>query len=434
MYDSAFVVSTIVPNAHGTGKTRIRIRNAWNGVAPSQTVAKLMSFGQLRESVHRIKVDEQRKLIISTTSMDFPLVEVRDMDTGRELWYLEPSMGRMYAHLEYSNGFLIFDRSSGHREVWRLCGSGSLVAIDPIPCNETPSEFDISARPDAFMLEDSESALQRALMLYAGPHEPDFRPRGCFEPYAVLRSPEETRAYRFVYPALLTAAHEKVYIWDVPSARIVETVSGIQKARICNPARMTYEKVPRPFRVGGNSDNCGTAGGTIEDEIVDDMENDETITEAESNVGDEVEDEEWLDTDTEEEVTEDAYAPPVDVHLLKSIIYVDHCPTHIFLAGRRILKVFTRTSEMEGATQRSANEGSLVLAVTSTKLRYGRWKYTIKPGSRRPQADSALVPYKFEVSTVESPPAGKLYDQFKAGVCSPRYRCSVVPHLLSVLP
>src|SRR5258707_14495931 len=195
MYDLAFVVSAIISNIHGAGKTRIRIRNAWNGVAPSQTSAKLMTIGQLQECVHRIKVDEQRKLIISTTSMDFPRVEVRDMDTGRELWYLEPSMGRMYAHLEYSNGFLIFDRSSGHREVWRLSDSASQEDIHPVPCNETPSEFDLSARPDAFMLEDSENALQRALVHYPRPLEPDFRPRGCFEPYAVLRSPEETSAY-----------------------------------------------------------------------------------------------------------------------------------------------------------------------------------------------------------------------------------------------
>jgi hypothetical protein len=328
--------------------------------------------------------------------MDFARIEVRDMETGRDLWLLEPSMGRMYAHLEYSNGFLIFDRSTGHREVWRL--SESQQIIHPVPCNTIPSEFDPGARPDAFMLQDSERALQKALRWYGEPSEPDFRPRGCFEPYAVLRSPEETRAYRFVYPTMMTAAHEKVYVWDVPSARIVEVVSGIQKARLSTPAdRLSHENLPQVEN--GSPVSGGFFGnGALYD--------DENITEA--NDGDE----EWLDIDNEEDDADDPQFFPVDEYLLRSINYIDHSLTHIFLAGHDVLKVFNRASVTEDATKSSR----LALAILSTKLRYGRWKYTIKPGSRSPRPGSALVPYKFEVSTMDSPPAGKLYDQFKAGI------------------
>lgn len=379
-----------------SGRIRICVRNAWNGVAPSQTIPKPRAIGSsIRESVHRIKVDEQRKLIISTTGMDFPRVEVRDMETGRGLWFLEPSMGRMYAHLEYSNGFFIFDRSNGDREVWRLSGSGSQETT------ELPPDFDSRAQPEAFMLEDSERALRKALGHYLGRLD-DFRPRGCFEPYAVLRSPEETRAYRFVYPTLMTAAHEKIYLWDVPSARIVEVVSGLQKARITNFANR--EKVPGSSSVGDGSVTGGvvdqSAGNWIQDRTEDEIED-----------GDDL-----LDMDTEEEDTEDEYSATVDEYLLKSINYVDHCSTHIFLAGKHVLKVFTRTTNY--MTEDTTQSSRLAIAITSTKLRYGRWKYTINPGSRRPKPDSALVPYKVEVSTMDLSPPGRLYDRFKAGMYS----------------
>lgn len=389
-----------------------------------------MTIGQLRESVHRIKVDERRKLIISTTGMDFPRVEVRDMETGRDLWFLEPSMGRMYAHLEYSNGFLIFDRSSGDREVWRLCDS---EIFHPVPYSEPPPEFDPTARPEGFMLEDSERALGIALEHYPGVPDIDFKPRGCFEPYAVLHSPEETRAYRFVYPTLLTAARERVYMWDVPSARIVEIFSGIQKARISNSGRMLHDQVPRPLRFGDDGDSGGIAGGSVGEDGIEEGEDTIDIQSDDS-------DEDWLDTDTDTDTdTGDQFSPPVDLSLLGPIVYVDHCPTHIFLVGRFVLKVFTRGSMTEGVTQSSASgftgsASQLAIAMTSTKLRYGHWKYTIKTGSRRPQPDSALVPYKVEVSTMESPPTGMLYDQFKAGMRSYPVIDSLVIPDLSILP
>lgn len=322
------------------------------------------------------------------------------METGRNLWLLEPSMGRMYAHLEYSNGFLIFDRSTGDREVWRLCTSPHELT-HPVPFNDVPPDFDIRAQPDEIMREDSQRALQNALRYYCESVGPDFRPRGCFEPYALLRSPEDTRAYRFVYPTLMTVAYEKVYMWDVPSARIVEVVSGIQTAKLPIQA----EKALRLFRTGDDVDsNIGMLPESTLNGIEGEADDDERFAEVDEG------DDEWRDEDNDDDDAEFAYAPPVDEYILKSINYVDHSAGHIFLAGQHVLKVFTRAYTADDAIRCS----QLALAIPSTKLRYGRWKYTIK--DRGPQSNSALIPYRVEVSTMDTAPAVKLYDQFKAGI------------------
>ena len=218
----------------GTGKNRIRVRNAWNGVAPSEMRPVPVDSPDLfaLKTTHRIKVDEKRGLIMTTTGSDIiPRVIVRDMDTGATLWWLEPTMGTQFAHLEYSEGFLIFDRNTGDREVWRLTDPAPRDTVHAVLCPEIPVDFDESSRPDSAMLRNSQISLTKALSRLDFEPTAGFRPNGCFEPYALLHSPEETRAYRFVYPTLLTAARDRVYLWDVPSARIVEVIEGIQRIR-----------------------------------------------------------------------------------------------------------------------------------------------------------------------------------------------------------
>ena len=79
------------------------------------------------------------------------------------------------------------------------------------------------------MYEDSEMAL--ALLMVRGLEGVGHRHLAHFKPYALLHCPEEMRAYRFVYLTLLTAAQDKAYLWDIPSARVVEVVHGIQHTR-----------------------------------------------------------------------------------------------------------------------------------------------------------------------------------------------------------
>jgi len=48
--------------------------------------------------------------------------------------------------------------------------------------------------------------------------------RGHFKPWAMLRMPTPTRAYRFVYPTLLVASEDEAYIWDIPSATLSQII------------------------------------------------------------------------------------------------------------------------------------------------------------------------------------------------------------------
>lgn len=52
--------------------------------------------------------------------------------------------------------------------------------------------------------------------------------RGHFKPWALLRSAEWGRAFRFVYPTLLVGSLSKAYLFDVVSARLVQTIENTQ--------------------------------------------------------------------------------------------------------------------------------------------------------------------------------------------------------------
>ena len=166
--------------------------------------------------VHRIKVDEERGLVI-TTHRDGGL-NVRDMDTDEILWGLPrvrlciispffelirpwQTYVREYAHCEYGNGFLIFDRFDQGKEVWRLA-----------------SEYHESPAPPDEMQQQVSYTINNYIPTS----------KGSFKPWAVLATPEFTRAYRFVYPNLLVAGVQKAYVWDVLTCELVQVVSDIQ--------------------------------------------------------------------------------------------------------------------------------------------------------------------------------------------------------------
>ena len=107
---------------------------------------------------------------------------------------------RAYAHCEYSNGYIVFDRFTSEKEIWRLS------SIDDVSPDSS------SSLPDITQTQIS----------------PDGSQPGLFKPHALLQTPEPTRAYRFVHPTLLVAAFERVYLWDVPSACLVQIIENIQ--------------------------------------------------------------------------------------------------------------------------------------------------------------------------------------------------------------
>jgi len=115
-----------------------------------------------------------------------------------------------YAHCEYDRGYFVVNRHDNCKEVWRRVvdmGDDQGSTLSP---------------PDAQMLRAwSEVTVQW----------PASTRRGHFRAWALLRMPETTRAFRFLYPTLLVASENNAYIWDVPEGRLVETIRDIQRSR-----------------------------------------------------------------------------------------------------------------------------------------------------------------------------------------------------------
>ena len=111
---------------------------------------------------------------------------------------------RSFAHCEYGNGFLVFDRFHPHSlEIWRLTNEW----------DGTIPESNVLYRPDEHQL----SAPRRIL---------DVSGRGSFSPWALFTPRENPRAYRFVYPHLLVGSEwgQELYVFDVTSATLQETI------------------------------------------------------------------------------------------------------------------------------------------------------------------------------------------------------------------
>ncbi|KAL0563370.1 hypothetical protein V5O48_018698, partial [Marasmius crinis-equi] len=198
---------------------RIQLEKSWRGGAPS----RLVNYPATGYIVHRIKVDEKNGFIIASTG--FPLFEaqgapaliVADMkNPDRILWSLPSTFVKQYAHIEYENGFLIFDRLSGQKEVWRLAS-----VKDPHP---PPAGEDIDKLPIPYPQKDQLSASFEAAASYTHTF-----PRGHFVPHALLNMPRKTRAFRFVYPTLLVGGFNHAFCFDVPSRQLVQTINPTQQ-------------------------------------------------------------------------------------------------------------------------------------------------------------------------------------------------------------
>jgi hypothetical protein len=169
--------------------------------------------------VHRIKVDQKEGFVITTCYTGG--LYVTDINTDRVLWVEVSGLKSVmsvclmsimqthvadYAHVEYDHGYIIFNRHDNGKEVWRLARD--------FQDSDIPEDF----KPDASMITASEEAARR---------NPSSTGRGHFKPWALLQMPELTRAFRFSYPTLLSANANDAYLWDVPTSRLVETISNI---------------------------------------------------------------------------------------------------------------------------------------------------------------------------------------------------------------
>ncbi|EST05594.1 Quinonprotein alcohol dehydrogenase-like superfamily [Kalmanozyma brasiliensis GHG001] len=130
--------------------------------------------------VWRCKIDPEERTYIVTGQHGG--IQVFDHTTETLLWHIARTATRANPHLEFSRGWMIFDRPGiGHFEVWRR---ESLVP-------------DLGRPPD----------------------------RGHYQRFAVLSSTRPIRAYRFQFPYLCAASQDGfILIWDVPQQELVETI------------------------------------------------------------------------------------------------------------------------------------------------------------------------------------------------------------------
>ncbi|KAH8984937.1 hypothetical protein EDB92DRAFT_2032795 [Lactarius akahatsu] len=175
-----------------------QLRKNWEG--KGRVVMRVLSPPGF--NVHRIKVDEKAGICITTHSGGG--LSVIHLFSSTVLWCLPLAYVRPYAHCEYDNGFLVFDREDGAKEVWRLASDLS-----------TEGEVAADAPPDSRQMDAS----ARAVMVY---HQ--YAPRGQFRPWALLTFPEATRAYRLAYPTLICASDDHAFLHDVRTGYLVQTI------------------------------------------------------------------------------------------------------------------------------------------------------------------------------------------------------------------
>ncbi|KAF9489180.1 hypothetical protein BDN71DRAFT_1531426 [Pleurotus eryngii] len=184
-------------------KRRVLIAQSWLGRRPSRLHQH--SSAAPNSKVHRFKVDERRGFIVSTSSEGS--LNVTDLATGETLWALDKKLNyvRRFAHCEYGEGFVVFDRMDGSKEVWRLA-----------------SEYDTSPPPTSALPDE------RQLDAYA--QSASFYPssRVLFRPWLLLQMPIHTRAYRFVYPSLLVSSTDQAFIFDVLTGARVQLIDDLQ--------------------------------------------------------------------------------------------------------------------------------------------------------------------------------------------------------------
>ncbi|KAH9026260.1 hypothetical protein EDB83DRAFT_1927177 [Lactarius deliciosus] len=120
------------------------------------------------------------------------------------LWCLPQSYVHPFAHCEYDNGYLVFDRMSGEKEVWRLARDFS-----------TEGEVATHSPPDGEQMDAS---------AYAATVYHQYAPRGQFRPWAVLALPSFTTMYRLAYPTLICANSRRAFLYDVRTGSLVQTI------------------------------------------------------------------------------------------------------------------------------------------------------------------------------------------------------------------
>ncbi|KAF9482975.1 hypothetical protein BDN70DRAFT_892163 [Pholiota conissans] len=349
---SARAPSTILPSPPSTTQTpfplNIRQRNAYR-------------------RVHRIKVDENAGLVMTTTAVGG--LVVRDLETDEVLWELPMWYVPSYAHLEYDRGYMVFNRGDGNTEVWRRTEVPTTASL-------------LGSHPD-------EQQLKMAERLSAIVPTPCSRAQ--FVPHALLVTPEPTRASRFVYPTLLVSSLERAFLWDVPTGACVQTLEGIQVVlpliNIDVPDEAEGEGEQRHQE---DVDAEGMADADESDALLPPQPNPTDISDgqladeaalleghpfrifvsgAEISADGSPED----DPDSEDDPVPEADADDDDDDMLPRFLglirYVEISERQVVIVGRYLLRVFSRAT------------GKAILDIPSTRPRYGAARWEIASAS-----------------------------------------------------
>ena len=109
-------------------------------------------------------------------------------------------------HCEYDNGYIVFNAFNafnGNKEVWRLASD---FAEGEVAAHSSPDEG------------------QRRVSAFAATMHSRYAPRGHFRPWANLSFPELTFGTRLVYPTVLSANTRRVFLHDVHTGALVQTI------------------------------------------------------------------------------------------------------------------------------------------------------------------------------------------------------------------
>ncbi|KAJ3540765.1 hypothetical protein NMY22_g4162 [Coprinellus aureogranulatus] len=120
--------------AEGNRDVLKRLVSAWTKLWTKNLPKTVRRLVPSPKKVHRIKVDERNGFAL-TTHRDGGLV-VTDIHTKEILWCLPKSHVHGNAHLEYEQGYFIFERDDGAREVWR----SSSIPQTPILAPSSPPD------------------------------------------------------------------------------------------------------------------------------------------------------------------------------------------------------------------------------------------------------------------------------------------------------
>ena len=118
-------------------------------------------------------------------------------------------------HCEYDEGYIVFNRYDGYKEVWRR-----MIDVLDIPEEAWPS--DPHNKPDEDMIEASLIAQDQYLDASRS-RDPDHL-RGQFVPWARLPDPENGRMFKLTRGTLLVSSDETAFLYDVGKAELQQII------------------------------------------------------------------------------------------------------------------------------------------------------------------------------------------------------------------